>query len=66
MKEKDEWKLFSWYCLNCAGLVTGFKRRNGEIKVVCEHCGSTMVRRLKTPQHDVVDIYAPAGMERIG
>ncbi|MCC8081456.1 MAG: hypothetical protein LUI14_11415 [Lachnospiraceae bacterium] len=62
MDERDDWSSFSWYCPNCGGLVTGYKNREGFIKVECGTCHSIMVRRLKNHRHNNIDIFTPIGI----
>lgn len=65
----DEWKPFSWYCVNCGTLMSGFKNKNGDTKGQCTKCGVVMVRTFKSKKKQNVDCfeaYAPKGMVRIG
>ena len=64
MKKAEEWIPFSWHCANCGAIVTGYKNRNGDIKVQCSRCGIVMVRRIKNQTHDTIDLFAPKGQER--
>ncbi|MCD8009019.1 MAG: hypothetical protein LUF68_08860, partial [Clostridiales bacterium] len=56
--EKEEWTPFSWHCPNCGALVTGYKGSDGAISVECSRCRIVMVRRLRSKQHDRIDLYA--------
>jgi len=42
MDERDDWSSFSRHCPNCGDLVTGYKNREGFIKVECGTCHSVM------------------------
>ncbi|MCD7778902.1 MAG: hypothetical protein LUH47_10465 [Clostridiales bacterium] len=64
MREKEEWIPFRWHCPNCGVLVTGYKNKQGTIKVECKRCRSVMVRKLMGVRHDCIDIYAPKGQVR--
>ena len=59
----EDWTIYSWYCPNCKNEVAGLKDKKNQIIVRCSKCGSEMVRTIKGRRHDVLDIYAPAGME---
>ena len=37
-------RVFQWYCPNCAKLVGGFKRSDGNIHQTCPKCGMIMIR----------------------
>lgn len=57
MTIRDKWIPFSWFCVNCGAIVTGYKNSKGDIKVECKECNTVMVRTLKTPKHNTIDIY---------
>ena len=65
MIKEEPWVPFSWHCVNCGEIVTGYKNSKGDIKVECRRCKVAMVRTLKTPRCDIIKVYAPAGMKRI-
>ena len=43
--------------------VAGLKNKKNQIRVICTKCGVEMVRTVVSRRHDVIDMYAPAGME---
>ena len=49
----EDWTIYSWYCPNC----------ETQIRVICTKCSAEMVRTVVGRRHDVIDIYAPIGME---
>lgn len=55
--------IYSWYCPNCKTQVAGLKNKKNQIRVICTKCGVEMVRTVVSRRHDVIDMYAPAGME---
>mgnify|MGYP000652485743 FL=1 len=57
----EDWTIYSWYCPNCKTQVAGLK--NNQIRVICTKCSAEMVRTVVGRRHDVIDIYAPIGME---
>ena len=59
----EDWKIYSWYCPNCKNEVAGLKNNKNQIRVRCSNCGAEMVRTVVGRRHDVIDIYAPTGME---
>lgn len=61
----QDWKPFSWHCVNCGTIVIGYKNSKGDIKVECKHCHSVMVRTIKTPRHDLINVYAPPGEQHV-
>ena len=63
--KRDEWVAFTWHCPNCGAKVTGFKNEQGTIKLECGHCRVVMVRSFKSRRCDRIDVYAPAGAERV-
>lgn len=65
MSMTDEWVPFSWHCVNCGNIVTGYKNSRGDIKVECKKCRTVMVRTLKNRKQDNITVYAPPGQERI-
>lgn len=65
MNRAEEWAPFSWYCVNCGNIVTGYRDCRGTIKVECKRCQTAMVRAIKTKKHDIINVYAPKGMEQI-
>ena len=65
MNKNDEWLPFSWYCVNCGTIVTGYKNQNGDIKVECSRCHAVMVRKIRSRKHDTIDLYAPKGLESL-
>lgn len=60
-----EWKIFSWYCPNCKNAVAGLKDKKNQIRVKCEKCKTEMIRTFAGRRHDVIQLYAPAGEERL-
>lgn len=60
-----EWKPFSWHCVNCGTIVTGYKNSRGDIKVECRTCHAVMVRTIKNAKQDRMNIFAPAGTVHI-
>ena len=60
----EDWTIYSWYCPNCKNEVAGLKNKKNQIRVRCSKCGAEMVRTVVGRRHDVIDIYAPTGMER--
>ena len=65
MNRVEEWVPFSWHCVNCGNIVTGYRNSRGDIKVECRRCRTAMVRTLKAPKQDIIKVYAPEGVERI-
>ena len=61
----EDWTIYSWYCPNCKNEVAGLKNDKNQIRVKCGMCGVEMVRTLKGRRHDVIDLYAPDGQERL-
>ena len=59
----EDWTIYSWYCPNCKNEVAGLKNKRNQIIVRCSKCGAEMVRTVVGRRHDVIDIYAPTGME---
>ena len=39
------------------------KNKKNQIRVICTKCSAEMVRTVVGRRHDVIDIYAPIGME---
>lgn len=54
MNRVEDWVPFSWHCVNCGNIVTGFRNSRGDIKVECKRCQTAMIRTLKTPKHDII------------
>ena len=65
MENTQEWKAFSWHCVNCGILVEGYQNKKGDIKVECRRCRVVMIRKPKHPNQDFFHVYAPKGMQRI-
>ncbi len=61
----EDWTIYSWYCPNCKNEVAGLKNDKNQIRVKCGRCGVEMVRTVKGRRHDVIDLYAPEGQERL-
>lgn len=61
----EDWTIYSWYCPNCKNEVAGLKNKKNQIRVRCSKCGAEMVRTVVGRRHDVIDIYAPTGMEHL-
>ena len=61
----EDWTIYSWYCPNCKNEVAGLKNDKNQIRVKCGMCGVEMVRTVKGRRHDVIDLYAPDGQERL-
>lgn len=59
MATYGEWKIFQWHCPNCGNKVTGFKNEKGDIKAQCCRCKVCMVRVIKTPKHQTIEVFAP-------
>ena len=59
----EDWTIYSWYCPNCKTQVAGLKNKKNQIRVICTKCSAEMVRTVVGRRHDVIDIYAPIGME---
>lgn len=59
MATNDDWKVFKWYCPNCGNLVSGCQNGNGEIKVVCQRCSTKLLRLIRSPVHETIEVYAP-------
>ena len=60
-----DWTIYSWYCPNCRNRVAGLKNEKNQIRVKCDVCGVEMIRIVKSRRHDVINIYAAAGDERL-
>lgn len=60
----EDWTIYSWYCPNCKTQVAGLKNKKNQIRVICTKCGVEMVRTVVSRRHDVIDMFAPSGMER--
>lgn len=58
-----DWTIYSWYCPNCTNEVAGLKDKKNQIRVTCDKCGTEMVRTVKGRRHDVIDMFAPPGLE---
>ncbi len=65
MEKTQRWESYSWHCVNCGSVVTGYKNKNGEIKIECRTCHTTMIRSIKSSKHDVINVYAPTGQVHI-
>lgn len=61
----EDWTIYSWYCPNCKTQVAGLKNKKNQIRVICTKCSAEMVRTVVGRRHDVIDIYAPIGMEHV-
>lgn len=61
----EDWTIYSWYCPNCKNEVAGLKNDKNQIRVKCNKCGVEMVRTVKGRRHDVIDLFAPDGQERL-
>ena len=59
----EDWTIYSWYCPNCKNEVAGLKNKKNQIRARRSKCGAEMVRTVVGRRHDVIDIYAPTGME---
>ena len=59
----EDWTIYAWYGPNCKNEVAGLKNKKNQIRVRCSKCGAEMVRTVVGRRHDVIDIYAPTGME---
>ena len=59
----EDWTIYSWYCPNCKTQVAGLKNKKNQIRVICTKCSAEMVRTVVGRRHDVIDIYAPIGLE---
>ena len=57
-----DWQVRRWFCPNCGELVFG----DGTIKTVCPKCAVEMKMEEKGRRHDILNMYAPKGTERIG
>lgn len=56
-------KRIARYCPNCKTQVAGLKNKKNQIRVICTKCGVEMVRTVVSRRHDVIDMFAPSGME---
>ena len=65
MTNHEEWKPFSWHCASCGNIVTGYKNKNGDIKVECNICRVVMVRKTRGRRHNTIDVYAPKDQESL-
>ena len=59
----EDWTIYSWYCPNCKTQVAVLKNKKNQIRVICTKCGVEMVRTVVSRRHDVIDMFAPSGME---
>ena len=59
----EDWTIYSWYCPNCKTQVAGLKNKKNQIRVICTKCGVEMVRTVVSRRHNVIDMFAPSGME---
>lgn len=55
----QDWRVYSWYCINCKEEVAGMKNKKNQIRVKCPGCKSRMIRTIISRRHDVIEIYAP-------
>ena len=60
---REGWTIYSWYCPNCKTQVAGLKNKKNQIRVICTKCSAEMVRTVVGRRHDVIDMFAPSGME---
>lgn len=60
-----DWTIYSWYCPNCKNKVSGLKNSKNQIRATCDQCGVEMVRKIVGRKHDVINMYAPVGMEHL-
>ena len=44
-------------------ILAGLKNKKNQIRVICTKCGVEMVRTVVSRRHDVIDMFAPSGME---
>ncbi len=61
-----DWQVRRWFCPNCGELVFGHECKDGTIKTVCPKCAVEMKMEEKGRRHDILNMYAPKGTERIG
>lgn len=59
----EDWTIYSWYCPNCKAEVAGLKNSKNQMRVRCNKCGAEMIRTIESRRHDIIDIYAPKGVE---
>lgn len=59
MTMNEDWKVFSWHCVNCGQLVQGLKNKDGMIKVECRTCHTAMIRVPKSRRTDLFRVTAP-------
>lgn len=63
--EQTSWRLKQIYCPNCRHLVNGYESKDGTTRMICEKCGSVMIRKTMGRRHDRIELYAPRGQEHI-
>ncbi len=61
----DTWKPVPMYCPNCGKLNIGYKNEENKIRYECQTCKVVFVRIQKGRRHDTIEMYAPAGVERL-
>lgn len=48
-------------CHNCGEKITGYRSKNGVLKIQCPKCRACMVCKSMSRTHERVDVFAPPG-----
>ena len=58
-----EWVPTKRFCSNCGKKITGYRNKDGILKVQCPYCKVTYVSLKKSRRREIVEIIAPSGEE---
>lgn len=56
---QNDWKPAIRLCHNCGQKITGYRSKDGLLKLQCPICRACMVCKTMSRRHERVDVYAP-------
>lgn len=60
---ENDWMQTIRICHNCGQKITGYRKKDGLLKIQCPVCGACMVCKFMSRRHERIDVYAPPNLE---
>ena len=55
----NQWQPTTQICHHCGRKITGYRRKDGLLKIQCPSYLTSMVSKVMSRRHERIDIYAP-------
>lgn len=59
---RNDWTPLVRICHNCGKKITGYRSKDGLLKLQCPNCRACMVCKSMSRRHERIDVFAPSGV----